>query len=79
MTKISIIGLGNMVRVLGSRAVGAGHDVQIIGRDAAKAAALVSELGGGFTSSGINDGSRTGEIVILAVPRTSAAAIVSDY
>jgi 8-hydroxy-5-deazaflavin:NADPH oxidoreductase len=79
MTKISIIGLGNMARTLGVRAVGAGHDVQIIGRDAAKAATLAAELGGGATASAVGNDAPTGDIVILAVPYTGALSIVSDY
>lgn len=79
MTKISIIGLGTMARTLGVRATGAGHDVQIIGRDAAKAAALATELGGGATASTVGSDAPTGDIVILAVPYTGALSIVSDY
>jgi len=79
MTKISIIGLGSMARALGSRAVGAGHDVQVIGRDATKAAALAAQLGGGATADTIRGGAPAGDIVILAVPYADAATIVSDY
>jgi 8-hydroxy-5-deazaflavin:NADPH oxidoreductase len=39
MSSISIIGLGNMARTIGARAVGAGHAVEVIGRDAARTAA----------------------------------------
>jgi 8-hydroxy-5-deazaflavin:NADPH oxidoreductase len=79
MTKISIIGLGTMTRALGTRAVNAGHDVQLIGRDATKAAALAAELGGGATADTIGSGPPTGDVVILAVPYASAVSIVSDY
>ena len=50
MTSISIIGLGNMARVLALRAHVGGNTVQVIGRDATKAAALASELGGSATA-----------------------------
>jgi predicted dinucleotide-binding enzyme len=77
MTKISIIGLGTMTRVLGSRAAGAGHDVQIIGRDGDKAVALAAELGA--TAGALGSGGPTGDIVVLAVPYTAAVSIVSGY
>jgi predicted dinucleotide-binding enzyme len=79
MTKISIIGLGGMARVLGIHAVSAGHDVQIIGRDATKAAALAAALGGGATAEALGSGAPTGDIVILAVPYAGAVSIVSGY
>src|SRR5437762_12787173 len=78
MAKISIIGVGTMARTLGVRASGAGHDVQVIGRDAAKAAALAADLGGAATASTLGD-APTGDIVILAVPYAGAAAIVAEY
>ncbi|GAA5126676.1 hypothetical protein GCM10023320_42900 [Pseudonocardia adelaidensis] len=78
MTKISIIGLGTMARTLGVRATAAGHNVQVVGRDAARAAELAADLGGAATASTVGD-TPTGDIVILAVPYASAASIVSDY
>ncbi|MFE2719116.1 NADPH-dependent F420 reductase [Streptomyces mirabilis] len=78
MSSISIIGLGNMARVLGVRAVAGGHSVQIIGRYAAQAAALADELGGNATAGTLAD-PLAGDIVILAVPYGSAASVVSQY
>ena len=78
MSSISIIGLGTMARVLGTRALAGGNSVQVIGRDAAKAAALASALGGSTTAGTIGS-APTGDIVILAVPYASAAAVVSQY
>jgi 8-hydroxy-5-deazaflavin:NADPH oxidoreductase len=46
MSSISIIGAGTMARVLGARALAGGNNVEVIGRDPAKAAALASALGG---------------------------------
>jgi 3-hydroxyisobutyrate dehydrogenase-like beta-hydroxyacid dehydrogenase len=40
MSSISIIGAGTMARILGTRALAGGNTVEVIGRDAAKAAAL---------------------------------------
>jgi predicted dinucleotide-binding enzyme len=78
VSSISIIGLGTMARILGSRALAGGNTVQVIGRDEARAAALASELGGGSTAGTIGS-ALAGDIVILAVPYASAAAVVSQY
>jgi 8-hydroxy-5-deazaflavin:NADPH oxidoreductase len=78
MSSISIIGTGNMARVLGTRALGGGNAVQVIGRDAAKAKDLAAALGGGATA-GASGTAPAGDIVILAVPYASAAPVVSQY
>lgn len=77
MNSISFIGAGNMARALGARAVEGGNAVEVIGRDAAKAAALAEVLGG--AAAGTFGAVPTGDIVILAVPYTSAASVVSQY
>ena len=78
MSSISIIGLGNMARALAGRALAGGNAVEVIGRDPAKAKNLSAALGGGATvgTAGI---APAGDIVILAVPYASAAAVVSEY
>jgi predicted dinucleotide-binding enzyme len=78
MTKISIIGVGGLARALAARAVGAGHDVQFVARDADKASALAAEIGGGASAGLLGHQALTGELVILAVPYASAASVVSD-
>jgi hypothetical protein len=78
MSSISIIGTGNMARILGARALTGGNTVEIIGRDAAKAAALADALGRGATA-GAAGRAPAGDIVILAVPYASAAPAVSQY
>ncbi|MCX4588205.1 NAD(P)-binding domain-containing protein [Streptomyces sp. NBC_01549] len=78
MSTISIIGLGNMAHVLGARAVASGHSVQVIGRDAAKAAALADELGDNATAGTLTD-PPSGDIVVLAVPYAGAASVVAHY
>jgi len=75
---ISIIGLGNMARVLATRALAGGNSVEVIGRDAARAEALAKELGDG-TVAGAFGSAPTGDVVILAVPYASAAQIVTQY
>ena len=78
MSSISIIGLGNMARILGARSLDGGNAVEVIGRDAAKAKDLAAALGGGATAGTIGT-APAGDIVILAVPYSSAAAVVADY
>jgi 8-hydroxy-5-deazaflavin:NADPH oxidoreductase len=78
MSSISIIGLGNMARAVGGRAVESGNTVEFIGRDAARATALAGVLGGGATA-GAFGAVPAGGIVILAVPYASAVPVVSHY
>ncbi|MGV0645265.1 NAD(P)-binding domain-containing protein [Mycolicibacterium sp. XJ2546] len=78
MTSISIIGSGNMARAIGALAVQGGNTVEIISRDAAKAAALAGALGKGVTT-GTWGSAPAGDIVILAVLFDSAAPIVSQF
>lgn len=78
MSSISIIGLGGMGRAIATRAVEGGHAVEIIGRDAAKAADLAAALGNGATA-GTFGTVPAGDIVILAVPHTSAVDVVARY
>jgi len=78
MTSISIIGTGNMARILAARALDGGNAVEVIGRDPAKAADLASALGHGATAGEFGV-APVGEIVILAVSYASAAPVVSKY
>jgi predicted dinucleotide-binding enzyme len=77
MSSISIIGLGNMASVLADRALAGGNAVEIIGRDPAKANELAAALDG--ATVGTAGTAPAGDIVILAVPYASAAAVVSEY
>ena len=77
MSSISIIGLGNMASALADRALAGGNTVEIIGRDPAKANELAGALGG--ATVGTAGTAPAGDIVILAVPYASAAAVVSEY
>jgi predicted dinucleotide-binding enzyme len=78
MTTISIIGLGNYARAIGTRGVEAGHVVEVIGRDEVKAKDLASALGGSATA-GTFGTAPAGDIVILAVPYASAVAVIAQY
>jgi 8-hydroxy-5-deazaflavin:NADPH oxidoreductase len=75
---ISIIGSGNMAGAIGALALKGGNAVEIVGRDAAKAAALAQELGGGATT-GTWGAAPAGDIVILAVLFESAVPVVSQF
>ncbi|WP_297601280.1 NAD(P)-binding domain-containing protein [Mycobacterium sp.] len=78
MSGISIIGLGNMARALAARALAGGHAVEVVGRDAAKAKDLAAALSDGVTAGTIGT-APAGDIVILAVPNTSAVPVVTQY
>ena len=78
MSSISIIGSGNMASAIGALAVKGGNAVEVISRDAAKAAALAKEIGDGATV-GRWGAVPAGEIVILAVLFDSAVPVVSQY
>jgi len=78
MSSISIIGLGNMASAIGALAVKGGNAVEVMGRDAAKAAALASAVGNGATA-GTWGAAPAGDIVILAVLFDSAVPVVSQY
>jgi predicted dinucleotide-binding enzyme len=78
MSTISFIGLGGMARAIAARAVEGGNAVELIGRDAAKAKGLAAELGGGATA-GTFGTVPAGDIVVLAVPYTSAVSVVAQY
>jgi 8-hydroxy-5-deazaflavin:NADPH oxidoreductase len=78
MSSISIIGVGNMARAIGARALAGGSTVELIGRDPDKAAALADALGRGATTRPF--GSRPeGDIVVLAVPYGSTVPVVTQY
>jgi len=78
MSTISIIGAGGMATAVAGRIAKAGHTVEVLSRDPAKARALAEKLSAGATT-GTYAAAPTGDIVILAVPYGSAAAVVADY
>jgi len=77
MSGISIIGLGNMARVLGGLALAGGNAVEVTGRDSAKAADLAGALGG--ATAGKFGAVPAGDVVILALPYASAVTVVRRY
>jgi predicted dinucleotide-binding enzyme len=78
MSTISIIGAGNMATAIAGRIAKAGHTVEVVNRDPAKARALADKLGTGATT-GTYGAAPKGDIVILAVPYAGAAAAVADF
>ena len=78
MSTISIIGSGTIAAAMGERIMKAGHIVEVISRDPAKATALADRLAAGATT-GEFGAAPSGDIVILAVPYSGAAAAVADF
>jgi predicted dinucleotide-binding enzyme len=78
MSTISIIGSGGMAAAIGSLAAKAGHTVEVISRDAAKARALADQVGAGATT-GTFGAAPAGDIVILAVPYSAVLDVVKQY
>lgn len=78
MSSVSFIGLGGMAGAIAARAVAGGNSVELVGRDKGKAKGLAAELGGGATV-GTFGTVPAGDIVVLAVPYTSAVAVVTKY
>ncbi|WP_256262124.1 NAD(P)-binding domain-containing protein [Pseudomonas costantinii] len=66
-----------MAAAIAGRAAKAGHTVEVVSRDPAKAQALVDKLAAGATT-GTYGVAPAGDIVILAVPYTGAASVVAD-
>jgi len=78
MSTISIIGSGTMAAAIGERIAKAGYIVEVISRDPAKAKALADRLAAG-ANTGEYGAAPSGDIVILAVPYSGAAAAVADF
>jgi predicted dinucleotide-binding enzyme len=77
-TTISIIGSGTMAAAIAGRVARAGYTVEVASRDPAKARALAGQFAAGATT-GTYGAAPAGDIVILAVPYSGAAAVVADY
>jgi predicted dinucleotide-binding enzyme len=78
MSTISIIGSGHMAAAIGGLAAKAGHTVEVMNRDAAKARALAEQFGAGATT-GTFGAAPAGDIVILAVPYAVVLDVVKQY
>lgn len=78
MSTISIIGTGSMAAAIGGLAARAGHTVQVMSRDAAKARALAEQVGFGATT-GTFGAAPAGDMVILAVPYSAVLDVLQQY
>ena len=78
MSSISIVGVGGMASAIGTRAAERGIAVEFMGRDEAKAKDLAASLGGEATA-GTFGTVPAGDLVVLAVPYTSAVPVVTQY
>jgi predicted dinucleotide-binding enzyme len=78
MSIISIIGSGGMAAAIAGLAAKAGHTVEVMSRDAAKARALAEQVGAGATT-GTFGAAPAGDIVILAVPYFAVLDVVKQY
>ncbi|MCD2196907.1 NAD(P)-binding domain-containing protein [Actinomycetospora endophytica] len=78
MGTISIIGTGNMARIIGGLAVAGGNTAEILGRDQSKAADLAGALGDGATT-GKWGAVPAGDIVIVALLADGVVPVISQY
>lgn len=78
MSTITIIGSGGMAAAIAGLAAQAGHSVELMNRDAAKARALAGQVGANATT-GTFGAAPAGEIVILALPYAAVLDVVKQY
>ncbi len=78
MSPISIIGSGGIAAAVGGLAANAGHAVEIISRDPARAEALAKRIGGGATA-GVFGAVPAGDLVLLAIPYSFVLGAVEQY
>jgi predicted dinucleotide-binding enzyme len=81
--QVTIIGTGNMARAIGTRAVAGGHDVTLLGKEAAMAEEAAEEVrrraDGGSVETGTFGDPLTGDVVVLAVYYPDARGAVERY
>lgn len=75
---ISIIGIGNMAQGLASVLSQAGYAVILGARDVAKANETAKSLGAKVSAASIKDAADKAEVVVLAVPFSAAADVISS-
>ncbi|WP_394771274.1 NADPH-dependent F420 reductase [Lacisediminihabitans sp.] len=73
MADITIIGAGNMGAAIAAVAVAGGNSVQVLARDASKAAAASPSASAGVVGDPI-----TGDIVVLALPFGAIAEVIAE-
>jgi predicted dinucleotide-binding enzyme len=67
-----------MAAAIVGRTAKAGHTVEVVSRDPAKARALAEQIGSGATT-GTFGATPAGDIVILAVPYSAVLDVVKQY
>ena len=78
MTRVTIVGAGNMGRGIGTRVVAGGHQVEIVDRDPADARQLAEDLGG--SAAALDPGAPFGgEVVVFAVYYPGIKDAVQQY
>jgi len=76
MTTLTILGAGNIAQAVTRIAVAGGHQVQILARDAGKAAEAAAVAGG---TSGVLGDPLTGDVVVAALPHPALAEVLGRY
>lgn len=77
MTKVAIIGTGNVGGALGRALSGAGHEVTYAARDTAKAVATAQAAGARAAGSPA-EAAAAADVIVLAVPYTAAEAVAAE-
>lgn len=78
--RVTIIGTGNMARGIGRRLVEGGHELNVLGKDAEAAEAVIADLGAeGSASAGSSGDPIEDDVVVLAVYYPDAQALVEEY
>jgi predicted dinucleotide-binding enzyme len=78
VTRVTIVGAGNMGRGIGTRVVAGGHQVEIVDRDPADARRLAEDLGG--SAAALDPGAPFGgEVVVFAVYYPGIKDAVRQY
>lgn len=76
MSKVTIVGAGNMGRGIGTRLAGEKNQLQVLAPTSEHATSLANELGSSATGGGVDDPIE-GEVVILTTPYDGALEFVS--
>jgi predicted dinucleotide-binding enzyme len=78
MTRVTIVGAGNMGRGIGTRTVAGGHQVEIVDHDPIEARELAAQLGG--TATALEPGAPFGgQVVVFAVYYPGIKDAVQQY
>ena len=76
MSKVTVIGTGNMGTQIATLAAKGGAEVQVLDRQVDKAQALASSVNG---VAGVVGDALTGDVVVLAVPYPAVTELIDTY